>query len=573
MSDDQSSRTLAIVLGASVFPDSPKLQGASFSNSAADVRRYLVDEKGLGLPGENLLSLFNDSRSPAGQLIAIAKFLTLRSAQLKSEGSRPDNLLVYYVGHGSFTRGTEQAYCLAVRYTNAINEGATSIKAAELATVIKENTACWRRYLIFDCCFSASILKEFQGAALDAATVQLEREFPEQGTSLLCASNSYEPARAPVGATRTMFSDALIKALRTGHHNAGPLLSFGELGALVRENLRIAYPDSFVRPELHSPDQRKGDVATLPLFPNPAYRSPARAPESPRNVQAAPRPIAAMRVEEKPSREINKPNRDLEQRKRIEVSEVRASAPALENRRPVAKTPDPRPIDTVREKEKAARDLQDRKRKEEVEREERRAAQEAAAERVLEEGRRRRAAEVERKRIAAQKAQGRDRQLAATPKIESAPEIQPTQSAETGGSIAGGIAICAVAISIANLIGFFVGKFLANTLNGDFVHSLPPGLRDSAILVPVGGGLSYGVGSLLGKAIKAADATAWRFSAYLIWPGFLIGFCFINGLPSAAEPSIWLAIVMVVAFAYAVLSVGPEASSESSINATYKVTK
>jgi hypothetical protein len=548
MSDDQSSRTLAIVLGASVFPDSPKLQGASFSNSAADVRRYLVDEKGLGLPGENLLSLFNDSRSPAGQLIAIAKFLTLRSAQLKTEGSRPDNLLVYYVGHGSFTRGTEQAYCLAVRYTNAINEGATSIKAAELATVIKENTACWRRYLIFDCCFSASILKEFQGAALDAATVQLEREFPEQGTSLLCASNSYEPARAPVGATRTMFSDALIKALRTGHHNAGPLLSFGELGALVRENLRIAYPDSFVRPELHSPDQRKGDVATLPLFPNPAYRSPARAPESPRNVQAAPRPIAAMRVEEKPSREINKPNRDLEQRKRIEVSEVRASALALENRRPVAKTPDPRPIDTVREKEKAARDLQDRKRKEEVEREERRAAQEAAAERVLEEGRRRRAAEVERKRIAAQKAEERERQLAATP-------------------------IFAVAISLANLIGFFVGKFLAIILNSEFLHSMPPGIRGSAILVPVGAGLGYGVGSLLGKALKAADALDWRFSACLMWPGFLIGFRFINGLPSAAEPSIWLAIVMVVAFAYAVLAVGPEASSESSINATYKVTK
>jgi Caspase domain len=229
MSDDQSSRTLAIVLGASVFPESPKLlQGASFSNSAAEVRRYLVDEKGLGLPGENLLSLFNDARSPAGQLIAIAKFLTLRSSQLKNEGSRPENLLVYYVGHGSFTRGSEQAYCLAVRYTNAINEGATSIKASELATVIKENTAFWRRYLIFDCCFSASILKEFQGAALEAATIQLEKEFPEQGTSLLCASNSYEPARAPIGAARTMFSDALIKALRTGHSLAGPRLSFGE---------------------------------------------------------------------------------------------------------------------------------------------------------------------------------------------------------------------------------------------------------------------------------------------------------------------------------------------------------
>jgi hypothetical protein len=77
------------------------------------------------------------------------------------------------------------------------------------------------------------------------------------------------------------------------------------------------------------------------------------------------------------------------------------------------------------------------------------------------------------------------------------------------------------------------------------------------------------VGTLFGNAVKAADALGWRFSAYVIWPGFLIGFCFINGLSSEAEPSIWLAIVMVLAFAFAMLT----ASREAKIDTNYKVTK
>jgi hypothetical protein len=304
----------------------------------------------------------------------------------------------------------------------------------------------------------------------------------------------------------------------------------------------------------------------LPLFPNPAYRKPAGMTQGSPRVQPTPRPIETTRAEEKPARDVDKLNRDLEQRKRIEVSQARAVAPAAESRRPVSKVLDTGPTDPMHEKERAARDLQDRKRAEEVEREERRAAQEAAAERVLEEGRRRRAAEVERKRIAAQKAEERERQLVATPKLEVQPEIQPTQNVETGGSIAGGVAICVVVITAANLVGFLAGKFSAIYLPSD---SFPTSLRDWTFLIPIAVGLSYGVGTLFGNAIKAADALGWRFSAYVIWPGFLIGFCFINGLSSKAEPSIWLAIVMVLAFAFAMLT----ASREANIDTNYKVTK
>ena len=205
---------LAVVLGASTFPNAPKLaDGRAFYISAADVIDYLRGESGLTLPRHNILSLFDDSRSPSDQLMEIAGFLTRHELELKSEGARAEDLLIYYVGHGMFTRG-DQAYCLAIRSTNEINEGATSIRATDLASVIKENAAFLRRYLIFDCCFAASIYKEFQSGALSAARVQIAAEFPERGTALLCSSNAREPSLAPHGLERTMFSNALLEALR-----------------------------------------------------------------------------------------------------------------------------------------------------------------------------------------------------------------------------------------------------------------------------------------------------------------------------------------------------------------------
>jgi hypothetical protein len=46
----------------------------------------------------------------------------------------------------------DRMYCLAVRSTNEINEGASSIRSTDLASVIKENAAFLRCYLILDSC-------------------------------------------------------------------------------------------------------------------------------------------------------------------------------------------------------------------------------------------------------------------------------------------------------------------------------------------------------------------------------------------------------------------------------------
>jgi len=275
MLDGETSapRILAILLGARTFPNAPKLTGGrAFLNSALDIEEYFSDEHGLGIPPQNILSLFDDSRSPSEQLVEVARFLDTRSQALKQEGARAEDLLIYYVGHGLFTRG-DAAYCLAVRCTNAIDEGATSIRAGQLAGIVMRNAPFMRRYLILDCCFAASIHKEFQSGELNAATRQIEGEFPARlGTSLLCSSSARDVSLAPQGVSHTMFSSALIHALRNGHEAYGPRFSFSQLGDLVNEILRQDYPDRYVRPEVHSPDQREGDIAVNPIFPNPSYR-------------------------------------------------------------------------------------------------------------------------------------------------------------------------------------------------------------------------------------------------------------------------------------------------------------
>jgi hypothetical protein len=272
MQPDQPNRTLAVLLGASEFPNAPHLaDGRAFTLSAADVKRYFQDEKGLALPRGNVFSLFDDTRSPSDQLMELTHFLKRRIAELKDAGTPPTQLLIYYVGHGLFTRG-DRAYCLAVRSTHQANEGATSFRAQDLVETVRGSATHLRNYWILDCCFAGKIVGQFQSSVLTAVREQILGDEANRGAAVLCSSNSREPSLAPPGLDHTMFSEALLAALRTGHPDAGPRLSLRELGDLVSENLHTAWKEDWVRPEVHSPDMREGDIAHLPLFPNPAYK-------------------------------------------------------------------------------------------------------------------------------------------------------------------------------------------------------------------------------------------------------------------------------------------------------------
>lgn len=263
--------TLAIVLGASEFPRAPNLtSGPFFTNSAADFRAYLTNQGGLGLQRSNVLNLFNDSRSSSEMLEEIARFLLVAQSSA-TDGAKPSDLIIYYVGHGGFSRDG-QNYFLAVKATNQTAEVASSIRISDLAGVILDNARFMRRYIILDCCFAAEAYRAFQSAPGQLACSLVLDKIPGRGTALLCASGRNRPAIAPSGERHTMFSTALLDSLRSGHDSFGPLFSIEELADLIRTHLRSRYPQQWVRPEVHAPNQEEGNLARLPIFPNRSHR-------------------------------------------------------------------------------------------------------------------------------------------------------------------------------------------------------------------------------------------------------------------------------------------------------------
>src|SRR5215472_16352357 len=324
--EPNARQTLALLLGASCFRRAPKLaQGRAFYNSAEDFHEYLTASAGLGLPQENINWLFDDSRSPSDQLQDIRDFLESRSAALSSEGAPPQHLIVYYVGHGLFS-GPEHTYCFAVRATDERSEGLTSIRVGDLASIIKGSARFLRKFLILDCCFSAAAYKEFQSGPLTASRVKMLDELPQRGTTLLCSASAQDPSLAPEGLSRTMFSDSLLKALAQGHPFLGPRLSLSELGDLVKTHIHAAYPNMGVRPEVHSPDQREGDVASVPLFPNFAHV--ARSAEEAQKAREEAETLAKAEAERQAWEEAEEARRKTEAQKAREEAETLAKAEA-----------------------------------------------------------------------------------------------------------------------------------------------------------------------------------------------------------------------------------------------------
>jgi hypothetical protein len=256
--------TSALIFGVSECPQAPSLQPLpQCANSAEDFEIYLRER--LTLPQSHILNLFNSNDSSSEQLDKIDEWLK----RATKEGHATD-LLVYYTGHGAFSGG-DQSYILAVRRTKQGLEGATSIRYSDLALCIKQQAPRARRYLILDCCFAASAVPRHQSNLAQTVIRKVEDELPPSGTALLCSSSARLVSLAPQGKRHTMFSGALLQCLNEGVAGWAMSLSLEDVGNRAREIIQEEYPSDAVRPELHVPDQQKGNPARVPLFPNKLY--------------------------------------------------------------------------------------------------------------------------------------------------------------------------------------------------------------------------------------------------------------------------------------------------------------
>lgn len=244
---------LVLVLGRSEFPFSPKLTSSEiFSRTAAAVVRYLTDQHAFGLPNDefHFLNLFNYDASPLDVNRRISKWLAEAQEHAATTGNPTRDLIVYYIGHGGFTPGGEQAYFLALRSTEANNEGISSLRMTDFARTITREAKTLRRYLILNCCFAESAHSIFQsegGDPANAAHMKALFDFPERGTALLCSSSARDVSIAPKGQQFTMFSGALLDVLATGDDGVAAPLSLVDLGKRVERLIIARYADSAVK--------------------------------------------------------------------------------------------------------------------------------------------------------------------------------------------------------------------------------------------------------------------------------------------------------------------------------------
>src|SRR5260221_4798345 len=278
--DPTPQTSLLILLGASNWPFAAELQGSiAFENAVRNLQSYfLSDPNGFHLPERNVLNLFNSDDFGPDVLNQISDFLRDRITKKETNVDVRD-VLVYWVGHGGLTIASSIFY-LAIRRTRKDYEKAASIAIDDLAERLKKEARFQRRILILDCCFAARAVKFLQGPAptvlLREKTITAFEEkdrgegFPSRGTSFLGSSGKDVASIILPGETSTMFTSALLSALRTGDpFQKTEQLSLRTVHRLTIDFLSKTYGDNFPWPELHSPDQSQGDVANIPFFPNP----------------------------------------------------------------------------------------------------------------------------------------------------------------------------------------------------------------------------------------------------------------------------------------------------------------
>jgi hypothetical protein len=266
-------RTLAILCGAEAWRKLPQFQAAdAFARTAGIVRKYLTAEDGLGLDPANVLDLFN-GKGAVKHYRQISKFLAERTASLDARRGQGVLVVFWYIGHGAFF-GPNRDYCLLLADTEGPYEAETSLRMSTLAGVLRDKASQSARLLILDCCFAGVAFESFQGSLEQAVGAKASEVLEaDKSVALLCAASARNPARLQDSTSTTLFGGALMDVFRRGDPSAGELMSVREVCRLVNLWLAESGVDDPPRPEVHCPDQAGVDLASVPLFPNPARNS------------------------------------------------------------------------------------------------------------------------------------------------------------------------------------------------------------------------------------------------------------------------------------------------------------
>ena len=277
----ETTRIIAIMLGASAWPGMPSLKTSSaFVRSAEQMRDYLRSKDWLGLPEHQILDLFDDTRSNNDTDLEIRRFL---DEKLGDEASPITDVILYYTGHGDFTAG-EQQFQLMLRSTRDEQKDFTGYPMRQLAQTMSTLARDVRKYVILDCCYAAAAFQDWQMQSSNAVNTAIkksaERQFAKQsGTALLCACNEDQWALYKDD-DLTMFSGALMRTLRRGSPEFDRFMTIEQVHELIANDIREQHANESVEPVLHVPKGRREALAEVGIFPNPARSASPQAAEA-----------------------------------------------------------------------------------------------------------------------------------------------------------------------------------------------------------------------------------------------------------------------------------------------------
>ena len=240
---------LAILLGASEWPRWPDLDNPAFAHSHAAVRDYLTTALGLG--EDQILDLFGSPRQPGELAQDIRAFLGGPAA------AGGTDVILHYVGHGGRVQPGDRYVVMPACGDRAL-PGPTGLTPEDLFAATRDANRTIRLHVVLDACFGAAVADTFSLPVNSA------------GVAVLAAASSADTASAPDDRHATVFTQALLAVLRRGEPEGGRRLSLRQVNELVRTEIGARGHDGAL-PEIHSPQQRRGDVAAVPLFPNSAY--------------------------------------------------------------------------------------------------------------------------------------------------------------------------------------------------------------------------------------------------------------------------------------------------------------
>jgi len=250
----KSPTTLAILFGASAFPDADLPAYASFGRSVERFKSYLLES--LAVQPDNIFNLFDSDAWPGELGDSIEEWMKARK-----QACGVSDVFFFYVGHGVVDSG---AFRMASRRTGrGYKVTNSSLSSKTLKDVLYRSASEANFYVVLDCCYAASAHQDFQDTPSKSPAVL----YTAAGARIEAIAKEDEPY--------TRFSDALFAALTQGVEGTDEHLSFRQLETTVDDIYRQRHPNEFVKPQLGAPNAPLVNVLELPVFPNPGFEEAA----------------------------------------------------------------------------------------------------------------------------------------------------------------------------------------------------------------------------------------------------------------------------------------------------------